>query len=97
MTTYTLTQLLKFWERYSPFHEPIQHVLEIINNDKLTPETKYKHVVKILKFYELEPLAEGEDIQFFTEPKIFENAINPIQLFDIHFTNGKIDFWQNLN
>lgn len=97
MTTYTLTQLLRFWERFAPDYEPLGHIIEVLNNNDLSPQTKYKHVVQILKFYNLEPLSEGEEIDFFTEPKVFDNAINPIQLFDIKFDNGKIDFWQNLN
>lgn len=97
MTTYTLTQLLKFWEQFAPDYEPLNQIIEFLNNDDLSPQTKYKHVVKFLKFHDLEPLVENEDIQFFTEPKIFDNTINPIQLFDIKFDNGKKDFWQNLN
>ena len=97
MTIFTLTELLKFLLDFRPKFIPFHDVVGILEDENLSPKLKHERVTSLLKFYGLNSLSQDEDLDFFTEPKMFKRAINPIQLFDIHFDNGKIDFWQNLN
>lgn len=100
MVTYTLKDLIRFWDEISRSDfDGIRVVLSIVNSEDITVDEKLKLILAALRLFGLEEYqcSTEPDIGFLDEPKIFQNTINPIQLFDIHFDNGKIDFWQNLN
>lgn len=96
MTTFTLTELMKFLLDFHPRFEPFLEVVEILESD-LSPQRKHECIMMLFRFYGFETQKNEKDLNFFTEPELFKDAINPIQLFDIKFENGKLDFWQNLN
>lgn len=98
MITYRLTDLLMFWDRMldSDF-DAVKDVISVIYNDAVPDAKKLDIIIRILRFHGLDEYTKSSTDDFFKEPKIFSGTINPIQLFDIHFENGKIDFWQNLN
>lgn len=99
MITYTLKDLMRFFQvMHDTNYDGIRLSLNILSDSVMTDEEKLDDILRVLHFYGLEEYTKrGEEIIILSDPIIFRGTINPIQLFDISFTNGKIDFWQNLN
>ena len=102
MIYYRITDLLVFLEECCiEKFVPIEDILEALNDYHLSEEERIRTVRAIFRYHGLQEItrdnskakADGITTEFFD----FRSTINPIQLFDIHFRNGKIDFWQNLN
>lgn len=95
-------ELLQFIEesRYNRYR-PLDDLIDILNDFNLSEKERMIYARAHLQFHGLTEVtlidSNSKEQEIIWEPRIFKGTINPIQLFDIHFTNGKIDFWQNLN
>lgn len=81
-------------------YSPITEILRSLNDYSLSEEDRINYVLAILRYHGLNetmPLINDSESKKLLQPPIFKNTINPIQLFDIKFDNGVMDFWQNLN
>ena len=101
MVYYNIIDVLSFLEesRYNRY-EPIEEVIEALNNFNLNESERMQHARALLRLYGLREQfkidgSQEKEVQW--ELPIFKGAIISTQLFDITFTNGKINFWQNLN
>ena len=102
MIYYRITDLLVFLEEcWIEKCVPIEDIIEALNDFHLTGEERIQTVRAILRYHGLREItldrAQVKTDEIIIEFFDFRGTINPIQLFDIHFRNGKIDFWQNLN
>lgn len=100
MIYYSLTDILVFLEE-SQFcrYTTIDGIMEILTDYHLSDSERMKYIRAYLQHHGLKELINGKDVEkeLIWELPIFKDAVNPTQLFDITFTNGKIDFWQNIN
>lgn len=80
-------------------YSPIEEVTNLMNEYHLEEADRMNYILAALRFYGLHEVMSNEntDSKMVFELPIFKGTINPTQLFDIKFSNGKIDFWQNLN
>ncbi|GAA0874378.1 hypothetical protein GCM10009118_07860 [Wandonia haliotis] len=101
MIYYKFTDLLVFLEECKDEEfGPIIEITRTLNDFSLTEEDRINYILAILRYHGLHesmPLVDNSEKKKLLQPPIFKNTKNPIQLFDITFENGKIDFWQNLN
>ncbi|XOV67578.1 MAG: hypothetical protein ACFHU9_00120 [Fluviicola sp.] len=101
MIYYKFTDLLVFLEECNDEEfGPIIEITRALNDRSLTEEDRMNYILAILRYHGLHetlPMVDDSEKKILLQPPIFKNTINPIQLFDIKFENGKIDFWQNLN
>lgn len=102
MIYYRFTDLIDFIEEcLIQKFAPIELIVEVLNDYHLDEEERISTVRAIMRFHGLEEItkvkAQSQNDKITLEFIDFKGTINPIQLFDIHFRNGKIDFWQNLN
>ncbi|PHR46750.1 MAG: hypothetical protein COA32_09720 [Fluviicola sp.] len=101
MIYYRLTDLLVFLEECKDeAYQPINDIVAVLYDFNISEEDRMKHVIALLRFHgllETKPIISQPKYKQLIEPRIFKNTINPTQLFDITFTNGKLDFYQNIN
>lgn len=102
MIYYRITDLLVFLEEcWIEKMEPIADIVETLNDYHLTEEERIRIVRAIFRYHGLNEItndkAEVKHDGVTTEFYDFRGAVNPTQLFDITFRNGKINFWQNIN
>lgn len=80
-------------------YAPIEEVIKLINEYHLSDSERMNYILATFRFYGLHEAKSKENINTkdVFEVSIFKGTINPTQLFDIRFSNGKVDFWQNIN
>jgi len=95
MITYRLTELLMFWDQMidQDFDAIIASVM-VIYDDEVPDRDKLNIIIAILKLHGLNTYTDGPgDIP----AGDFHNTEPPIEVFLIHFMNGELNLWQNLN
>lgn len=102
MIYYRITDLLVFLEEcWIEKFVPIEDIIETLNDYHLSEEERIRTVRAIFRYHGLQEIthdkAQVKADGIITEFYDFRGTINPTQLFDINFRNGKIDFWQNIN
>lgn len=100
MIYFTLENLLIFLEECKlENYTPIDDIIDALYDYNMSEAERMKIARAIIRFHGLREIIFERDKKkgIVWEYFVFRNTINPTQLFDINFQNGKVDFWQNLN